>query len=585
MKKVEKISLYNFSRFHFQTFCLSIILLVAWVFSAQAQSDFVIRNYHSFVKLKVDGSFEVQEVITVYFNEPKHGIKRDIPLRYKVDPKVSGQLPDRWFNHVLFIKDISIKGAPIKVSYMGTGVQLKIGDPDRLVEKEVVYDIRYTIENGILHGERQTEFYWNLIGTQWEVPIEEASFAVEIPSGITVGEKDFEITTGTYGQKNEFSSAQWDGQILKGRSLVALGNGQGMTIAIRMPKGSIQAYPIYKIWFYHTKFLILPLLMLVCFLVIWRKYGWDRSMADMVAYLPPKGIDSALAGFALDIKAQRRDALSIIPYLGSQGYLEVDLREKDHFWESDQITFKKLKNLPADAPSHQKLFFDGLFEKGSSVELKDLKNEFYTTLAATQSSISEAIMHSGHFTPTSKRFYWNSFWVIPVAGLINCVWSFMGGHLIFLGLTVLLCILLMFGAYLLLKRSDEGDMLFREVRGLKKFIELAEKDRIEFLVKEDPNYFDKLLPYAIAFDCADTWCKKFEGLQQEPPRWFHSNYSSRFYSNGYFNASAFNNSFSSSLSEMRTVMSSSPSSSGSSSGGGGGSFSGGGFGGGGGSSW
>jgi len=551
---------------------------------ASGQADFVIRNYQTNLKLDPDGRLEVREIIKVYFEVPRHGIKRDIPLKYHVDPQASGQMVDRFFDHELLIQNIRIKGIPFSTTRLGNGIQLKIGDPDKLVEGEQVYDIQYIIYNGLLHGNQKTELYWNLVGDQWEVPIEEAGFVIEVPPGLSIGEKDFEIRTGNFGSTQEFSSARWENNVLTGRSLVALGNGHGMTVAIRMPVGSIQSYPAYKLWIYHGKYLVLPIAMIISFFMIWRRYGWDKSQAEVVAYLPPKGFDAAMAGFAIDIRANVRDALSIIPDLGSRGFLQIEHQKKEHFWEDDKITFIKLKNLPTDAPAHQKLFFDGLFECGSKVELKDLKNEFYKTLSATQSAISDAIMHSNHFTRESKKFYWNSFWVIAVAGMINSIWCFMGAKFFILALTIALSIVFMLIAYVLLKRSDQGDLDFREVRGLKKFIELAEKDKIEFLVKDDPGYFDKILPYAVAFNCTDTWCKKFEGLQQTPPRWFHSNHSGMFFSNGHFNASAFQDTLSSSLSEMRTVLSSTPSSSGSSSGGGG-SFSGGGFGGGGGSSW
>jgi uncharacterized membrane protein YgcG len=99
-------------------------------------------------------------------------------------------------------------------------------------------------------------------------------------------------------------------------------------------------------------------------------------------------------------------------------------------------------------------------------------------------------------------------------------------------------------------------------------------------LKQDENYFDKVLPYAIVFDIADKWKDKLEGLDIPPPRWYSGNYTT-------FSTLAFMNSLDSSMQQMSTTFYSSPSSSGSSGGSfsGGGGFSGGGFGGGGGSSW
>ncbi|MBK9107773.1 MAG: DUF2207 domain-containing protein [Saprospiraceae bacterium] len=567
---------------------LSNCLIFIFLFLSQfifAQGGFIIRNYDVKIELKKEGSFHVQEIIKVDFLEPRRGILRDIPLKYNLSHKTSGSIFDMLFAHEIFLSDVKVTGHPYKNQYRGIGLQIRIGDPEIYLTGEQTYIIDYTVENGLLHGASGPEFYWNIIGDQWEVPIEEVSFKISIPQGIPIGEEDFEIRTGEYGSVEQSSSAQWNQNVLTGQSLVGLGNYKGMTAAIRMPVGSIEVYPFYKLLFYHGKFFILPLIMLLSFYFVWRRFGVDTKMADMVAYLPPKGIDSAMAGFAIDIRANMHDVLSMIPYLGHKGYLKIEHQKAEGFFADDDITFIKLKELPVDAPAHQKVFFDGIFECGDRVQLSDLKNTFYTHFQTAQSAVNDAVMNSDYFTAPSKKLYWNSFWVIGLVAVTNAALCFFYGKIFFLILTIIFAIVLMVFAYSLLKRSQHGDMLYREIRGLKKFIKLAEKDKLEFLVKEDPSYFDAVLPYAVAFNCADTWCDKFKGINLPTPTWFHSNTPSFYSSHGIFNAAAFNDTLSQSLTEMRTVMSSRPSSSGSSSGGGGGSFSGGGFGGGGGSSW
>lgn len=551
-----------------------------------AQGDFIIRNYQVDVALQQNGEFHVTERLLVDFLVPRHGIKRDIPLKYDVSPDASGSSIDRWFPHELFLRKLHVDGHPFQKQSIGIGVQLKIGDPDRYVSGRQEYAISYIVQNGILSGKKVDELYWNLIGDQWEVPIDESGFSLSIPSNIRADDCSFEIRTGGYGSTEQASSASWEGNTLRGQSLVPLGHGQGMTLAFRFPKGRVAPFPQYRLWFYHGKFALLPLIMLASFIAAWMRYGRDKKLADMVAYLPPKGVDSAMAGFAIDLRTHLRDMLSIIPFLGAQKYLRIDHEEVKGLFAKDSITFTKLKELPANAPSHQQVFFDGLFKSGSTVSLEDLKNKFYLTLNATRVAVGNSIMQSDYFTKTSKRLYWNSFWVIGLAGLVNSVFCFISGRLFFLVLTIVLTILLMVLAYLLLKRSQRGDALYGEIRGLRKFIRLAEKDRIAFLVKEDPGYFDKMLPYAVAFDLADVWCEKFKDIPIAPPEWIHSSSPHFYTSSGAFNPMRFNETLSSSLSDMRTVMSSQPSSSHSSGGsGGGGSFSGGGFGGGGGSSW
>lgn len=551
-----------------------------------SQDFFYIKDYFVDLKLDKNGDLAVTELIQVHFNSERHGLIREIPLIYKIKSDDSGEFLDDYFNHEVFIKDIQVKDYKFNSQYSQNGIKIKIGDKKIFVNGDQTYEISYLIQNALLTKNGKTELYWNLIGDFWDEEILHAGFKLTLPKEVRLDAQSFNIKTGAYGSTSTDVRSNFQNNIIEGESLIPLGNRSGMTISVLIPEGVIASYPFYKIWFYHFKFLILPILMLFSFFYAWWKHGKDTRLADMVAYLPPKNMDSALAGFAIDIKSNQRDALSLIPYFGSLGYLKIEHEQKKGLFSSDEMTFIKLKELSSDAPAHQKIFFNGLFECGDRVKLSLLKDTFYTTLISTLSAINDAVMNSDYFTKKSVQIYWNSIWLIILTAVLNGVYCFFSGRFLFLAISILLAILLVLFAYLLLKRSESGDESFKEIKGFRKFIRLAEKSKLEFLTKEDPSYFDKTLPYAVAFNCVDEWCGKFNGLAIEPPQWYVSNVP--FYNTMHgFNMSAFNESMTSSLSEMRTVMSSQPSSSGSfgSSGGGGGSFSGGGFGGGGGSSW
>lgn len=66
------------------------------------------------------------------------------------------------------------------------------------------------------------------------------------------------------------------------------------------------------------------------------------------------------------------------------------------------------------------------------------------------------------------------------------------------------------------QRTDESNRYIGRLTGLRKFICVAEKDRLEALAEKDPAYFYHILPYAYAMGVTDVWCSKFEGLRQEP---------------------------------------------------------------------
>ena len=139
-----------------------------------------------------------------------------------------------------------------------------------------------------------------------------------------------------------------------------------------------------------------------------------------------------------------------------------------------------------------------------------------------------------------------------------------------------------FGIYLCLvlfpKRTPYGNEILGKIKGFKTFLEVAEKDQLEVMVEENPNYFYDILPYTYVLGISNKWIKKFESLAVEEPDWYRG---SRPFNMHNFNRSL-NRTFHQASSSMNSTYSSGGSSSGGSSGGG---FSGGGSGGGGGGSW
>ncbi|MBE7076234.1 MAG: DUF2207 domain-containing protein [Clostridiales bacterium] len=61
--------------------------------------------------------------------------------------------------------------------------------------------------------------------------------------------------------------------------------------------------------------------------------------------------------------------------------------------------------------------------------------------------------------------------------------------------------------------TKEGEKQLGKVLGFKNFIEVAEKDRIEMLVQENPNVFFDVLPFAYVLGVSDKWIKQFEVIE------------------------------------------------------------------------
>ena len=62
-------------------------------------------------------------------------------------------------------------------------------------------------------------------------------------------------------------------------------------------------------------------------------------------------------------------------------------------------------------------------------------------------------------------------------------------------------------------RSAYNRKIYGEIIGFRNFIELAEVDKINELVEQNPSYFYDVLPYAYVFKLTKKWVKKFENIK------------------------------------------------------------------------
>lgn len=139
----------------------------------------------------------------------------------------------------------------------------------------------------------------------------------------------------------------------------------------------------------------------------------------------------------------------------------------------------------------------------------------------------------------------------------------------------ILCSLGMVACYKYLpKRTPYGNEMLGKLLGFKNFLKVAEKDKLEAMVNENPNYFYDILPYTYVLGVSDKWISKFETISLKAPDWYDSPSA--------FDMVAFSSFMNNTMVSAASAMTSSPSSSSSGSGGG---SSGGGSGGGGGGSW
>lgn len=559
-------------------------LLFLFFFSCLFSQGFTVKKFTADITMNPDGWFDVVEYYDVEFTEYKHGLLRNIITKYNLDGE----------SRKIYISDIKVPGHKFDipprffVDLAGT-LEIKIGDPDVTIIGPQHYEIRYRVKNAYLFNENQVMFYWNIKPDGWYADFENVEFNVTAPTGAKLSTENSFVYSGSYGRTDPSNSFElnYSNNTFSGKSLESsyfLGS-DNITLLVKMPKEMITEVDYSPSGFIKYGWMWILGGFAFIFWSVWKKFGKDDKVIAVTSYYPPKGVDSAMAGYLINDREDASDLISLIPKWGQEGIIRVvEIPKKGIFSKSDTKIIQ-LKELPEDRPNYEKTIFWGLFSRSFSSEAEDgtelgsvlvssLKDTFYTTMNAAKKELKAKAQV--YYEPKSNKVMNRSYIFSGLGAIfISGIFLFVFGFLAAVVCGIFFLFLIFMSGYMK-KKNSSGSEVLSEIKGFKQFVKLAETNRIRTLIESDPDYFEKTMSYALAFGLLKEWAGKFAALNIPPPEWYSSPNTA-----GIMSMNTFANSFSSSMSSTQSAMVSSPSSSGS----GGGGSSGGGFGGGGGGSW
>lgn len=554
--------------------------MLALVSFAQAE---VIRSFDVEAEVEADGTVYVTETIQYDFESAqRHGIYRSFK---ETHPQESGSwITKRYVDYV--ITAVLRDGVSEPFSYQNyDGVSIRIGDANKTISGEHEYKITYKIRGIISEYDGVPELYWNVTGSDWQVPINNVSITIKGVNGTSFTDNRA-CYVGSYG-----STGSCDSQVIEQNqtlfSVERLSPGEGITIAEQLSLA--QAYQVVERTNYLPMLLVASALWLLGLVVVlWRwKFAYKRSGAVIAQYEPYKNFKPMFTGVLFDGRLDSRDIAAGIVYLAEQGFIRIR-KTTNKFLFLIEMTDYEIELLRVRGEVKVDFHFQLLEllqvkEVGEKILLSDIKKSQATKKAnfkvikSLRAGVVEEMIKLGFLEQRLNRVIQAA--AFPVTMFLV---MFFGPYLgIFLdGYAVLFIILfilsLVIGILLgMERRTTLGYEALQYLKGFKDFLETTEKDRYAFhnAPEKSPEIFMEYLPYAIAFGVEKQWAKVFEDLDISDPDWYVGD------GVGAFNAVA----FTSDIGGFSTALASSGTSGSSGSSGGG--FSGGGGGGGGGGSW
>ena len=528
---------------------------------AHAQSaDEQINVYRVVVKIARDGTLEIHESITYDFGVvPHHGLLRDIVEREHL---ADDTRHDRRYRiHVESVTADAGTPSAVKQSTNGPYLRLRIGDPDRTITGVHTYQLVYTVRGAPLSFPDHDELYWDVIGNQWSVPIQNAHVEVDAPAAIT----RVACYSGPAGSLYPCdASATGRSATFAARSL---GTNSGLTAVVAMPAGTIVPTPktiLEKRRIPINAFELttltgslgggLTIVGLGGVALLATRRGRDRRFtggavdaamgnttgeeepvpllhreSGPVEFVPPEGIRPGQIGTLVDERANLLDVTASIVDLAVRGWLRIaEVDPGAHERHPDYELTATPGEGKGTALPYEQLLVHELFDNRASVKLSDLKYKFRASLGEVQSAMYDDTVTQGWYRirPDRTRTIWTAIGVLTLAAGIGLTVLF--AKFTFLAIIPLSIVITGFAlwgtAARMPARTGAGTAMLSRVRGFRQLFDEGEEDtRARFA--EQHEIFSQYLPYAIVFGCTKKWAKAFEGIaaDQIDSSWYVGN--------------------------------------------------------------
>jgi uncharacterized membrane protein YgcG len=349
-----------------------------------------ILSFLSDVTVRKDGDLDVAETIRIRSMGDvfRHGLLREFPTRYEKN----GRTVRVGFDVASVERDGHKE--PYSSGSMDNGVQLKIGDADRLLTPgEHSYTIRYRTTHQLGFFGDYDELYWNATGTGWRVPIDMAEARVRLPAAAAFGQRA--VYTGSEGSTEHDAAVAEErpGDILF-RTTAPLGSYEGLTVAVAWPKGVVDAPrppTAAQQWLAEKGPLAaagLALLALCGFYFhAWRKAGRGPLPGTVVPlFSPPEGMSAAALRYVRRMGYDNRAFAAAIVDSGVHGKLRL-VEEKGGFFSRGKTRIDKTAD-GADMAPPERAMLRKLFSSGDSIKMD---NEKHTVFSLAQAALREGL--------------------------------------------------------------------------------------------------------------------------------------------------------------------------------------------------
>jgi len=465
-------------------------------------SEFDIEEYNVVLDVDDDNKVDVTETVTINIpSDEFNGIYKSIPIweeYYNKDLEKSKKK--------IFISNLRVIGEKYVLDEFNDRIGIRIGSTRTNVGKGLhTYTIKYRYNMGKDPNANFDEFVFNLFDNYDNTKINNMTVTVNMP-------KTFDNNVMFLdGSKDVTNKVNYQ---INGNSMYININDyimdDSLTLNITLPND----YFVIGSYNYGILCLLICIAIIIISIgsyVAWKRYSnkADRR-SETVEFYAPDDLDSAQVGYIYGETNIKKLTVSLIIQLASKGYISIEEIENKKY---NILNIGKEKSNLKPLSITEQLVYQELFKNGDS---NLLSNDYsFSSVFEKVSTCLENVIDKKIHDNNSKKMM-NTISTLLVISIV----AWMVAYLFIRDLDPKLEIMYLisfiaifitgFFSIFMNQKNDYGQIISAKVSGFRNYLMTAEKNQLEALVLEDPDYFYDILPYTYALDISDKWINNFE---------------------------------------------------------------------------
>ena len=493
--------------------------------------DFNIKNYKLYWTVEKNWNIKFQNNIELEILNSNPNIRAELPYRYVAD----------WDDYLVQLWDVEINWVKKKIEkYDTTNIATYFTVPWNFANNTAIswdFSIYWLVRPFSWDYEnRAYRLYIPLPAMNLYEDIENFELILDIPWGCKSIYKE-DISVNVYWKKvwlDEYNEKYWTIWCSDNKLIMILSwwleYGNKFWLYINFVKWTfdldeelLQALASVIDWasYYSDKTNRQSILFAIWIILFWwwfkalmnKRYKNQSMMNNKypIYFDAPKWIDSPEAWVLVDNKINPKDLTALIYEWAVNHYIKI-YAEKDD-WKNYYI--KKLKQLPWNSKEYQLNFFNSLFKESDEFHFYN-SSRLRTPLSKASTDLKKYIDEQDWYKQPYYSWIWSWFrmktwclifwvaflWFIPYFAVV----SILNSHLIpvsnRVSIPCFIAFILIITSYRNYK-EETNTKKWKEVRNhclwFKDFLMKVDKVKLETLLKKDPLYIEKALPYAIVF--------------------------------------------------------------------------------------